>query len=168
MSFILSFFTLTSVVSIESQCMKKLRHILQTKAISYCVITNHVISRRSKPLGRHNLPRKLASKLLCIRGSRRESKRKQRLSLLFKRVSFLKNTGSFSLFPFICSGASNLGKIYANFSREMVTSSSVLDHRVVEFAKSARCDFSFTRLAFQKISVDHKCKSSQENDTKLR
>ena len=31
-----------------------------------------------------NLPRKLTSKLLCFRGSRRQSKRKQRMSLLLK------------------------------------------------------------------------------------
>ena len=30
--------------------------------------------------------------------------------------------------PLPHSGASNLGKIYANFSGEIVTSSSVLDH----------------------------------------
>ena len=44
----------------------------------------------------HNLPRKLSSKLLCIRGSGTESKRKQRLSLPSKRVSFLKSTSSLS------------------------------------------------------------------------
>ena len=65
-----------------------------------------------------------------IRGSRRESKRKQRLSLHYKRVSFLKNTSSFSFSPFHYSRTSNLGKIYANFSGEVVTSLSVLDHRV--------------------------------------
>ena len=80
-------------------------------------------------LRRHNFPRKLAFKLLCIRGSRRESKRKQRLILLFKRVSFLKNASSLSFSPLSYSGASNLGKIYANFSMEIVTSSAVLDHQ---------------------------------------
>ena len=44
------------------------------------------------------LPRKLTLKLLCIRGSRKECKRKQRLSLLSKRVSFLKNTINFLFF----------------------------------------------------------------------
>ena len=81
-------------------------------------------------LWHHNFPRKLASKLLCIRGSRRERKRKQWLIFLLKRVSFLKNTSSFSFSPLPYSGASNLGKINANFSGEIVTSWSVLDHRV--------------------------------------
>ena len=39
---------------------------------------------------------------------------------------------------------------------------------LVELAKSADCDFSCNRLAFPKKSVDHKQRSSQENDTKLR
>ena len=44
-------------------------------------------------------------------------------------MSFLKNTSSlFSPLP--CSGASNLGKIFPNFSPEIVTSSSVLDYRL--------------------------------------
>ena len=61
----------------------------------------------------HNLPRKLAFKLVCIRGSRKQSKRKQRLNLLFKKVSFLKNTSSF-FSPLPYSGALNLGDIDAN------------------------------------------------------
>ena len=69
--------------------------------------------------------------LLCIRGSRRESKRRQRLILLFKRVHFV-----FSALPY--SGASYLGKIYANFSGETVTSSSVLDHWEGLFSLSVR------------------------------
>ena len=77
--------------SIDDQTMKTLQ-----------VIQNH--------LWRHNFPRKLASKLLCIRGFSRESKRKQRLILLFKRVSFLKNTSSFTFSSLSYCGASNLGK----------------------------------------------------------
>ena len=46
----------------------------------------------------HSLPRKLASKLLRISDSRIESKGKRPLSLLFRRVSFLKNESSFSVF----------------------------------------------------------------------
>ena len=65
--------------------------------------------------------------LLCIRGSRKESKRKQRLSLLFKRASFLKNTSSFS--SLLYSGALDVGDIDANFSGEIVTSSAILDHQ---------------------------------------
>ena len=42
--------------------------------------------------------------------------RKQRLGLPYKRVSFLKNTSLFS--PFAYSGASNLGKIHADFFEE--------------------------------------------------
>ena len=51
------------------------------------------------------------------------------MSLLFKRVSSLKVHFLCSPFPY--SKASNLGKIYASFSGEIVTSSSVLDHRVM-------------------------------------
>ena len=84
-------------------------------------------------------PRKLAFKLLCIRGSRRESKRKQPLILLFKRFSFLKTQVHFRFSPRPYSGASNLGKIYANFSGEIVTSSSILDHRVRFQVLKNRC-----------------------------
>ena len=81
------------------------------------------ITRRSKTACDVTIsPRKLASKLLCIRGSRRESKRKQRLILLFKRDSFLKNTSSFSFSPLLLS-------FWSLESEEIVTSSSVLDHR---------------------------------------
>ena len=80
-------------------------------------------------LWRHNLPRKLASKLLCIRGSRRESKRKRRMSLLFKRVNFLKNRISFSFFSSPLFWTHEFGKVYGNFFQEIVTSSSVLDHQ---------------------------------------
>ena len=47
-----------------------------------------------------------------------------------KKVSFLKDTSSFSFSLLPNSGASNLGKIYAKFSLEVVTSLSVLDHWV--------------------------------------
>ena len=93
------------------------------KNIGYC----HVIQNR---LWRHNLPRKLASKLRCIRGSRRENRGKQRWSSVFRNVTFLKNTTAFSFPPFPYFRVSNLGKINANFSGEIVTSSTVLDHRV--------------------------------------
>ena len=38
---------------------------------------------------------------------------------------------------------------------------------LVEFAKSAGCDFFCNRLAFKKKSFNHKYRSNQENDTKL-
>ena len=82
----------------------------------------------SKPLVRSQSFRKLASKLLGIRGSRRESKRKQRVCFL-RGPAFRKARVHFLFSPFPYSGALNLGKIYANLSREIVTSSSVLDHR---------------------------------------
>ena len=71
----------------------------QKLLLSVCPL--QVIQNR---LWRHNFPRNLASKLLCIRGFRRETKRKQRLILLFKRVSFLKSTSSFAFFssPLFC------------------------------------------------------------------
>ena len=47
----------------------------------------------------------------------------------FRNVTFLKNTASFSFSPFSYFKASNLGKIDANLSWEIVTSSAVLDHR---------------------------------------
>ena len=78
----------------------------------------------------HNLLRKLASKLLCIRSSRRESKRKQRLILLFKRVSFPKNTYSFSFSSFSLFQNLGSGKNLCLLVWEIVTPSSVLDHRV--------------------------------------
>ena len=51
--------------------------------------------------------------------------------LLFKRVSFLKNTSFFFFIfsPLPYSGASDPGKIIANFSGEIVTSSSGLIHQ---------------------------------------
>ena len=55
--------------------------------------------------------------------------RKKPSAFRVKGVSFLKNTSSFSFSPLPYSGASDLGKIYANFSGEIVTSSSVLIHR---------------------------------------
>ena len=70
-------------------------------------------------LWRHNFPTKLASKLLCIRGSRRESKRKQRLILRFKRVSFLKKKRWFSFFPLPYSGGSNQGKAILTFLEKL-------------------------------------------------
>ena len=74
--------------------------------------------------------RVIISQKASISGSRRESKRKQRLSSPFNRVSFLKNTSSFSFFSSRLFWSLKSGKIYANFSGEIVTSSSALDHRV--------------------------------------
>ena len=65
---------------------------------------------------------------------------------LFKRVSFLENTSSFSFSPLPYSGASNLGKIYANSSGEILTSSS-------SFGSSGGCTsltfvFTFESIVF--------------------
>ena len=46
----------------------------------------------------------------------------------------MKNTTLFSFSPFPYFTASNLGKIYANFSGEIVTSSAVSDHRSAELS----------------------------------
>ena len=53
------------------------------------------------------------------------------INFAFKRASFLKNTSSFSLLPFPMFWNLKSGEIYANFSGEIVMSSSVLDHWVV-------------------------------------
>ena len=52
----------------------------------------------------------------------------KRWSSVFRNVTFLKNTTSFSFSPFLYFRASNLGKIDGNFSWEIVKSSAVLDH----------------------------------------
>ena len=52
------------------------RHHVSFQAIQSCLL-------------RHNLPRNLASKLCCIRDSRRENRLKQRWSSVFRNVSFL-------------------------------------------------------------------------------
>ena len=74
-------------------------------------------------------PQKVSIQITLHQWLQKESKKKQRLILLYKRVSFQdKNTSSFTFFssPFIFGLES--GKIYANFSGEIVTSSSVLGH----------------------------------------
>ena len=47
----------------------------------------------------------------------------------FRNVTLLKTQLYFPFPPFLYFRASNLGKIDANFSWEIVTSSAVLDHR---------------------------------------
>ena len=81
-----------------------------------------------KPRVTSQFPQKVSIQITLHQKLQKESKR-EKLILLFKRVSFLKRQAHFlfSLLPY--SRASNLGKIYANFSGEIVTSSSVLDHR---------------------------------------
>ena len=74
----------------KTNCLKTFKIDLHFLEVILQVIQNR--------LWCHNLPRKLASKLLCISGSSTENKRKQRLSLLFKRVSFLRNTNTSSFF----------------------------------------------------------------------
>ena len=51
-----------------------------------------------KPLVTSQFPKKVNIQITRIRGPRKKSKRKHRLILLLKRVSFLKNTSSFSFF----------------------------------------------------------------------
>ena len=101
-----------------------------TVIFHFCLLTSKKLPGDPKPLETSQFPQKVSIQIICIRCSRRESKRKQRLILPFKKVSFLKNTSSFSFFssPLFCG--LDLGKIYANFSGEIVTSSSVVDHRV--------------------------------------
>ena len=61
--------------------------------IRWCLGTIQVIQNC---LQHQNFLRKLVSKSLCFIGSRRGNKRKEQLSLLFKRISFPENTSSFS------------------------------------------------------------------------
>ena len=95
-------------------------------------------------------PRKVSIQITLHQRLQKKSKRKQWLILLLKRVSFLKNTTSFSFCPLPYSRASNLSKIFANFSREIVTSSSVLDHRT-EIFKSSICFIISVRFPGTKI-----------------
>ena len=71
----------------------------------------------------------------------RSDKRHGRL----KRVSFLENTSSVSFSHLPYFGALNLGKIYANSSGKILTSSSVLDHW--ESARANLC-FMFESILF--------------------
>ena len=64
--------------SIQKTCVLQERQRQEEKATDYILILQVIQNR----LWLHNLPRKLASEFLCLRGSRRESKRKQKLSLL--------------------------------------------------------------------------------------
>ena len=81
-----------------------------------------------QPLVTSQLPQKVSIQITLHQRSRRESTRKQRLILLFKRVSFLKNTSTFSFSSSPSFWSLEFGKkIYANFLGEIVTSWSVLD-----------------------------------------
>ena len=75
-------------------------------------------------------PESLSSKLHYIRSSRRENRGKQRRNPIERNVTFLKNTTSFSFFPFPHFRASNLGKIDGNCFGEIVASSAVLNHPI--------------------------------------
>ena len=79
-------------------------------------------------LWRHNLPRKLASTLCCIRGSRRENRGSKDGVQVLGLLPFWKTQLHFPFPPFPYFRASNLGKININFSGEVVTSSAVLYH----------------------------------------
>ena len=55
------------------------------------------------------------------------------------------------ILPFPYSGASELGKVYANFSGEIVTSSSVLVHRDIIY--SLRADSKGNSLTFRREGI---------------
>ena len=74
-------------------------------------------------------PRKAGIQIVLLRGCRRENRGKERWSSVSRNVTFLKKTTSLSFSPFPLFRTSNLGKIDANFSGEIVTSSAVLNHR---------------------------------------
>ena len=66
--------------------------------------------------------------------------RETKMEFVLRNVTFLKNTTFIflPLPPFPYFRASNVGKIHANFSWEIVTSQAVLDHRDVGWVSGCR------------------------------
>ena len=78
-------------------------------------------------LRRHK--KKVSFQIVLYQRFQKRNREKQRWSSIFRNVTFFEKHNFIFLFPFPLFLASNLGKINANFSPEIVTSSAVLGMR---------------------------------------